>query len=430
MFPGFPERSTGAHHDGDGLVTSVRAFLTIASDHMAPETWRRPLDTRDTGVDLRTYRDGVRRWLRDSHDDLERHRVHGPGPIEESLAREAELQRVLWDAGWSRTGWPEPFGGSGGTLLHRATLYEELARAGVTVPEALTTAEVMGPAMIDFAPELARAHLPAYLRGDEGWCQGFSEPDAGSDLAGLRVTARPDADTYVISGQKTWSSLATGARWCFLLARTGDAASRHRGLSTLFVDLDHPRVTVLPVRAATGRNEFAEIFFDDLVVPAGQLVGAEGQGWAIAMSLLQWERGMYGWQRQAILHRRLEELVGWAAARDRTVDGSRLGEVALTLASLRAAARRTVHDLADGRQPGPAISANKLLLAEAEVQTFDLIRSTLEPDVELADDPTAARLREEWFYSRAASIYGGTAEIQRNILADRVLHLPSEVAHG
>lgn len=376
-------------------------------------------------MDLTAYRRLVGDWLAEHDSELVPHRVHEPGPIEDALAHEAELQRLLWDAGISRWGWPTEHGGLGGDVLLRATLYDLLGSAGITIPEAMTTGEVMGPAMIEFAPDLARRHLTAYLRGDEGWCQAFSEPDAGSDMAAIRVTARTDGEQFVVSGQKTWSSLATVARWCVLLARTGDPDSRHRGLSMLFVDLDQPGVTVRGIRAATGRNEFAELFFDDAVVPRAHLIGALGQGWEIAMSMLEWERGMFGWQRQSVLLQRLERLVI-----SRRADAEQIGDLFLRVAALRASCRRTVGLLASGVHPGAAISADKLLLSAAERATFDALRSALEPALELDDSAAIARLREEFQYSRASSIYGGSAEIQRNIVADRLLDLPRETAHA
>lgn len=378
------------------------------------------------GAALHEYVEALRAWLVDA--PLDAHRANGPGAIEDVFERDRELLALLWDRGWTRWGWPEEVGGLGGNALWRAALYDELARVRVAIPEAMAMIDVMGPAMVRFAPELAARFLPAYLRGDEGWCQGFSEPDAGSDLAALRLTAHADGDGFRVRGQKCWSSHGTGASRCFLLARTGEQSSRHRGLSVLFVDLDQPGITVQPVRASTGRNEFADIFFDDVFVPSSRLVGGLGDGWGIAMSLLQWERGMYGWQRQALLHRDLEQLV--ALAPPSSLPDGRIGEAYLALAALRARCRRTVERLATDQEPGATISVDKLLLSAAELTFHDVLIEALEPRLELDDDPLAGRLREQFLYSRASSIYGGTVEIQRNILADLVLELPREPVRG
>jgi alkylation response protein AidB-like acyl-CoA dehydrogenase len=279
--------------------------------------------------------------------------------------------------------------------------------------------------LIRFDPAKAVARIPPACRGDEAWCQGFSEPDAGSDLASLRCRAVASDDGWVLNGQKVWTSLAHLSTHCFVLARTGGPDSGHRGLSMFLVGHDTPGMTVRPLRAMNGRYEFGEVFLDDVALPSDAIIGAPGQGWAMAMYLLQWERGMYAWQRQALMHQRLGQLVAEAGG---AADPAALGATWATVATLRALSRDTVRRLAAGESPGPEISVTKVLLARAEQLLMDSARDALVPRLEL--DPSESGWRAEWFYSRATSIYGGTAEIQRSIIAERCLGLPREPARG
>jgi hypothetical protein len=335
---------------------------------------------------------------------------------------------MLGQAGWSRRGWPTEAGGSGGTATLRAVLYDELTAAGYVIPEAFNILETIGPMLCTYAPDLAAVELPAFLAGDRLWCQGFSEPDAGSDLASLRARAVEGGDTFRVNGQKTWVSFGHLAQACGLLVRTGPPDSRHKGLSILWVDMSLPGVTVRPIRAASGRNEFAEIFFDDVIVPSSCLVGGLHQGWAVAMHLLQFERGMYGWVRQAVMHRWLEEAIEATGGGLETSPGSaaaaRVGDAYLAALSLRSKCRQTVLRLAEGEFLGPEISVDKLLLSAGEQTVLDAARALTWPAFELDDSQAAQRWRADWFFTRAASIYGGSAEVQRDIVAEHLLGLP------
>jgi alkylation response protein AidB-like acyl-CoA dehydrogenase len=366
------------------------------------------------------FADDVAAWLRDNAARLAPFRELRPGSIEDAFAHERPLLRMLADAGWSRHGWPEAAGGLGGRATLRAVLYDELAAAGYVIPEAFNILETVGPMLCTYAPHLARDEVPALLAGNRLWCQGFSEPDAGSDLAALRTRAVADGDTFVVNGQKTWVSFGHLAQACGLLARTGAPDSRHKGLSILWVDMTLPGVTARPIRAASGRNEFAEIFFDDVVVPRSCLVGGLDEGWAVAMHLLQFERGMYGWLRQAVMHRWLDD----ALAAGRSAGEAAVGGAWLAALSLRARCRETVLRLSDGEFLGPEISVDKLLLSSGEQTVLDTVRALTWPALEIDDSPAAQRLRADWFFTRAASIYGGSAEVQRDIVAEHMLGLP------
>lgn len=344
---------------------------------------------------------------------------------EEALVAGQRFTRVLHDAGWGRWGWPEEAGGLGGQAVLRPILYDELERAGYAAPVQYEMLETMAPAVLSFAPAVAARLLPAALTGERPWAQGFSEPEAGSDLASLRCRARLDGDHYVVSGQKIWTSQGTGAACMGTLVRTGTPESRHRELSMLMMDLDAPGVEVRAIKFANGQNELAEVFFDDVRVPVDRLIGEEGQGWAVAMFLLQYERGNYAWVRQAHIGRLVDTL-----ANDADVDDPfamrQLGEAWLAQQALRIRCGRTVLRLATGEALGPEISIDKVLLGTAEQRVCDAALASRPRSFVFSDADVDAEWRAQWFYTRASTIYGGAAEVQRGIIADRVLKLPKE----
>ncbi|MFE3317179.1 acyl-CoA dehydrogenase family protein [Nocardia sp. NPDC059195] len=361
------------------------------------------------------FRDRLRAWLDDN--DLT------PAPDESLDGQVAQLSRVrraLFDADWMRYGWPAGIGGLGGPAALRAVLGEEVATRDLAEPGIWSMIEVLAPTMISYAPPaLAARMVPLLLSGREQWCQGFSEPGSGSDLASLSTTATPRGRDWVISGQKVWTSLAQYAARCVLLTRTGPG---HDGITAFFVDMDTPGITVRPLQTMHGVDEFAEVFFDDVVVSGDRLLGAPGDGWRIAMDLLPYERSTCFWHRIAYLFTRLENLL--AQADHHAEDDRVLGAAYLALHTVRCRSLATQHRLAEGTRLGPETSVDKVLLAGAEQQLFDLARDLLPGAVELDDGPW----RTEFLYSRAATIYGGTAEIQRNIIARRLLDLGKEGA--
>jgi alkylation response protein AidB-like acyl-CoA dehydrogenase len=340
--------------------------------------------------------------------------------VEEVTASPRRYQNLLYDAGWLRAGWPREIGGSGGSAERRAQVYESLNVAGYALPETLPTLEVLTPALLHYAPHLAARYAPAFLRGDDLWCQGFSETEAGSDMAAMRTRARPVDGGWVVNGHKVWNSYAFVADRCVLLARTGEQSDRHRAISAFLVDMDAPGVEARPITTMTGRNELSEIYFDEVFVPADRLISAVNGGWAFAMFLLQWERGMYAWMRQAWCLSRLEMLrphiTGDRFERD-------FGAAYARVTALRLVARRTLRRLADGDFVGPEASIDKLLLSSSEQMVLNLAREVLQGAFELSDDAGMRQWRADYFYTRSSSIYGGAAEIQRDIVAQRVLGL-------
>jgi alkylation response protein AidB-like acyl-CoA dehydrogenase len=333
-----------------------------------------------------------------------------------------------------RYGWPAGVGGRGGPAVLRAVLGEEVASRDLAEPGLYSMVEVLAPTVISYArPPLAAELVPRLLSGLEQWCQGFSEPGSGSDLASLATRAVPRGDDWVISGQKVWTSLAQYAARCVLLART---APGHGGITAFLADMDAPGVTVRPLRTMHGVDEFAEVFFDDVVVPGGRILGRPGDGWRVATDLLPYERSTCFWHRIAYLYTRLDRLLAsssippaapaplapLAPSALASDEATALGSAYLALHTARCRSLVTQRRLAAGERLGPETSVDKVLLATAEQQLFDTVRDLLPGVLELTDSPW----RPEYLFSRAATIYGGTAEIQRNIIARRLLGLGKE----
>ena len=359
-------------------------------------------------MNVKEFRSGLRAWL-DDHDLT-------PGSDHSLDAQVAQLARVrsaLFQAGWMRHGWPAEVGGLGGPAVLRAVLGEEVAVRDLAEPGIYSMIEVLAPTMISYAePELAARMVPRLLSGREQWCQGFSEPGSGSDLASLTTRATPKGEDWIVNGQKVWTSLAQYSARCVLLTRT---APGHGGITAFFVDMDSPGVTVRPLKTMHGVDEFAEVFFDDVPVPAGRMLGRPGDGWRLAMDLLPHERSTCFWHRIAYLFTRLDRLL----SQTNDLDDAALGAVYLALHTARCRSHATQRRLAAGERLGPETSVDKILLATAEQQLFDSVRDLLPGVLELTETPW----RPEYLYSRAATIYGGAAEIQRNIVAKRLLGL-------
>ncbi len=372
-------------------------------------------------MDLDEFRTTLDAWLTDHEAEL------APAPeahdtLDAQMAQLSKVKRLAHDAGWMRWGWPERVGGLGGSALLRAYLGEALTVRDLVEPGIYSMTEVLAPTMIDYAqPELAAAMVPRLLQGEETWCQGFSEPGTGSNLAALSCRAVPSEHGWRVTGQKLWTSLAQYAQRCVLLTRTGTVESAHRGITALFVDMDSPGITVRPIQTMHGVEEFSEVFFDDVEVPLERMLGREGQGWSVAMDLLPYERSTALWHRAAYLHRRLQRLLDSAPAG--ALDPTVVAETTQLVYAFRARSRATQHRLARGETLGPETSIDKVLMASAEQAVFELVGDGLAVGVMTGDDLENRRWRSEALYARAATIYGGSAEIQRNVIARRLLDL-------
>jgi alkylation response protein AidB-like acyl-CoA dehydrogenase len=368
-------------------------------------------------VRVEEFRTGLRAWL-DEHDLT-------PGPdhsLQGHMRQFARVSQALYEADWMRYGWPVEVGGLGGPAVLRAIVGEEVVGRRLAEPGPYSMVEVLAPTMIDYAPaELAAEMVPRLLSGREQWCQGFSEPGSGSDLASLTTRAVQQGDNWIVNGQKVWTSFAQFSTRCILLTRT---APGHDGITAFFVDLDTPGITIRPLRTMHGVDEFCEVYYDDVVIPASRMLGRPGDGWRLAMDLLPYERSTCFWQRIAYLYSRFDELIAETSAASHLDehDEFQLGAAYLALHTLRCRSRATQHRLGNGERLGAETSIDKVLLASAEQRLYDTVRDLLPGTLELEDTPW----RSEYLYSRAATIYGGTAEIQRNIIARRLLDLGKE----
>jgi len=361
-----------------------------------------------------------------------------PRSLDDRIGALRAWQARCYEAGYVGRAWPLEFGGGGRPVAEQIVIDQELAAAGAPEFANIVGLDVLGPSLLRFGTDAQRSrYIPAILAAEEIWCQGFSEPDAGSDLASLRTRAEERGETFVISGQKTWVSWGQFARWCGVLARTHDAQPKHREISMLLVDMRSPGVELRPMTQITGHAEFCELFLDDVVVPKANLLGELGDGWKIAMHTLGHERGTAALPRQVKLRTWLDRAVRVAA--ERRVDGRPLiddpgAQAALARALvgvevLRHHAYRTVGEFVAGGAVGPDSSSVKLLMAEAEQRLAATALEILAPTLEHAEPEAADEddfWRETYLYSRAATVYGGTQQIQRNIIADRVLALPQE----
>lgn len=382
----------------------------------------------------RLLREEVRGWLRQhrpAESDI-------PRDLEDRMAFLRTWQRRCYEQGYVGRSWPAEFGGEGRPSVEQIIIDQELAREGAPEFIGVIGLDVIGPSLLRFGDSGQRTrYARPILSAEEIWCQGFSEPDAGSDLASLRTSALERDGHFVVNGQKTWTSWAQFARWCGLLVRTDPSAPPHHGLSLLIVDMEAPGIEVRPMTQITGHAEFCEVFFDDVMVPSSNLLGRAGQGWQIAMHTLAHERGTAALPRQVKLRTWLDRLV--AETRRRTKFGEplvdhpsvqlALGQALIQVEVLRYHAYRMVGAMLDGDSLGPDSSTVKLLMAEAEQTLASTALEVLGPTLYATDGDNErenqnAFWEETYLYSRAATVYGGTQQIQRNIIADRVLELP------
>jgi alkylation response protein AidB-like acyl-CoA dehydrogenase len=358
-----------------------------------------------------------------------------PVPSEDQIAAWREWSTLLHEAGYAGITWPEEDGGAGLPPAFQAIWLEERARAGLPGHLGIIGLGMAGPTIIAWGTEQQRARfLPPLLRCEEVWCQGFSEPDSGSDLAAARTTAVLDGDEWVVDGQKVWSSFAHLADWCILVVRSDREAAKHEGLSYLLVDMRAPGVEVVPLRQLTGDPEFNEIFFNDVRVPVDSMLGKPGDGWKVAMTTLSHERGTHGIGLAADLDAELRAAAarlgrpgpdGAVPLEDPLVfDG--LADIWVELQALRVANLRSLSALAKTGVPGPESTISKLHWSLLNQRLTALVAEALGPAglVDGADAPDGGRWAFGLLRSRGNTIEAGTSEILRNIIAERVLGLP------
>jgi len=355
----------------------------------------------------------------------------GPGDEHACFEERRAWERLLGAAGWTCLSWPEEYGGRGATLDEQVIFYEEYARAGGPGRVGLVGEGLIGPTIVHYGDDdQRRRFLPPIVRGDELWCQGYSEPDAGSDLANVKTRAELDGDEWVITGQKVWTSLAEWADWCFVLCRTNRDAPKHRGISYLLVPMDQPGIEIRPIRQLTGDAEFYETFFDGARTPVTNVVGQVDDGWKVAMGTLAFERGALTLGQQLTFAGELDRIVEEARTRD--VDRElrpRIIDLWARVRIMRYHALRCLPALERGSVTRET-SISKLFWATLHRELGELAVDALGPTgVAAAAEPdrgTDDALRRLFLFSRADTIYGGSNEIQRNVIGEQVLALPRE----
>ena len=356
---------------------------------------------------------------------------------EEGLKARRDWERTLGAGGWLGVSWPKEFGGRGATAMEQVIYLEELLAAGAPNAVDALGRGLVGPTIIDLgSDEQKQRFLPPMMRADVVWCQGFSEPDAGSDLASLQTRAVADGDDLVVNGQKIWSSGAHYSNWCALLARTDPDAPKHKGISFLLVDMSSPGISTRPIKQLSGDADFNEIFFDNVRVPRENVLGELNGGWAVANRLLAYERGvitmeiLVGYQRlwdELREHARTVRANGRALVDDVRVR-ERLAESYTNIKLMRLANLRYITRYMRGEAPGAETSFMKLYWGTTEQTLCDLALALGGVDaLTMAGSPRAIAGGEwlgSYLFSRAATVYGGTEDIQRNIIAERVYGLP------
>ena len=365
------------------------------------------------------FRDELRGWLADNNP--------GEAPSGDEDAHYAfrrDWQRTLYDNGWAAVHWPAEYGGRDATLTQSAIYFEEMGRAKAPLAANVLGLLLAGPTIMTWGTDEQKdRYLTPILSAEEIWCQGFSEPDAGSDLAAVKTMAVRDGDDWVVTGQKVWTSGAQYSKWCMLVARTDRDAAKHKGLSYFLMDMEQAEVEVRPLVQITGEAEFNELFIEEARIPHANLLGGEGNGWNVALTTLMNERSGLGFFLQVRLRGLLDDLVRIAVENGSINDpviADRLGEMHMRTEILRLTAYRGLSTIEKYGQPGPEGSLVKWMWSETNQLMVQLAVDVIGPEALTYGNPWAFELLR----ARGNTIEGGTTEILKNIIAERVLGLP------
>jgi alkylation response protein AidB-like acyl-CoA dehydrogenase len=394
----------------------------------------------DFTPEQQAFRAEVRAWLA-AHvpADLKGRGFASSRADRAEVDRLREWQRTLHKAGYVGIDWPAEYGGRGASIMEQIILYEEMSRAESPQPVNRGGLSMLGPTLMKHGtPAQRAAHLSKILTAEEIWCQGFSEPNAGSDLANLQTRAVLDGDWYVINGQKVWTSMAHVADWGFFLVRTDPTVAKHKGITFILVDMKTPGISIRPLRQITGEAEFNEVFFENARVPAANVVGKVNEGWGVALTTLAYERDVLTMIRHISLRTALERLValakrtikdGRAASQD-PVMRQRIASLAIAERCLQLNGYRSLTQILRGKLPGPEGSTSKLFWSQVDQDLADVATEVIGPYSQIAAPSRLAPDEGQWeFYAllaRGSGIRAGTSEILRNILGERVLGLPKD----
>jgi alkylation response protein AidB-like acyl-CoA dehydrogenase len=388
----------------------------------------------------RAFRREVRDWL-GANVPTE---LRGRG-FAATRADRAQVERLrrwqgrLHEAGYVGIDWPVQYGGRGASIMEQIILYEEMARAEAPQPLNRGGLSMLGPTLMTHGTPAQRArHLGKILTAEEIWCQGFSEPNAGSDLANLQTRAVLDGDHYIVNGQKVWTSMAHVAEWGFFLVRTDPSAARHKGITFILVDMKTPGIAIRPLRQITGEAEFNEVFLDNVRVPAANVVGKVNEGWGVAITTLAYERDVLTMIRHISLRTALERLVALAkrtkrnghTAADDPITRQKIASLAIAERCLQLNGYRSLTRILQGKPPGPEGSTSKLFWSQVDQELAEIATEVIGPYSQLSAPSEWAPDEGQWeFYcllARGSGIRAGTSEILRNILGERVLGLPKD----
>jgi alkylation response protein AidB-like acyl-CoA dehydrogenase len=384
------------------------------------------------------FRDELREWLSDALPPGWGESVFEPDDEDARARFRLEWERKLFNGGWNGINWPKKYGGRGATLVEQAIFAEEMAHARAPDGLNIIGRNLAGTTLLRHGTEAQRERfLPKILSGEEVWCQGFSEPNAGSDLASVRCQAVRDGDAFVVNGQKIWTSFAQYAQWCILLVRTDPSLPKHKGISFLLVEMKSPGISIRPLKQISGESEFNETFFDNVRVPVENLVGELNGGWRIAMTTLAYERGPEdSLGRQIRFKQELDRLLmtvsglrrGKGLAIDEPVIRDKLARSIAEIEIMRLSCLRSFSQTIRGKALGAEASMSKLYWSHIAQNFYDTALESLGPLAAVgrgdALSPADGHFQLSFLNSRAFTIYSGTSEIQRNIIAERVLGLP------
>jgi alkylation response protein AidB-like acyl-CoA dehydrogenase len=378
------------------------------------------------------FRKEARDWLEENLPESWRATQDTLTTREDSFQIALDWQKRLYKRGWVGLTWPREYGGGGGTLMQQVILSEELAKARAPGIANTLGVGMAGPTIMSFGTEEQKKRfIPKILSGEEIWCQGFSEPDAGSDLANLKTRAIRDGDYYVVNGQKVWSTMAQYGEWCLLLVRTDpDAEPKHRGITYLLMDMKTPGIEVRPLKQMTGDSEFNEMFLDNVRVPVSNRLDEENRGWYVAMGTLAFERAGMG---QAIMFKQVLNEVfrlaagtkrnGIPAIKDSTIR-QRLAQCAIECEIMRLNSYRSLSALLKGEPPGPEEVFSKLFWSEMIQRMAELATQILGIDSLIEDEKEVQRWQYLFLRSKGNTLEQGSSEILRNVIGERVLGIP------
>ncbi len=394
----------------------------------------------DFTPEQQAFRGEVRAWL-GAHvpADLKGRGFAASRADRAHVDRLRQWQRELHKAGYVGIDWPREYGGRGASIMEQIILYEEMSRAATPQPVNRGGLSMLGPTLMTHGtPALREGHLAKILTAEEIWCQGFSEPDAGSDLANLQTRAVLDGDFYVVNGQKVWTSMAHVADWGFFLVRTDPTLPKHKGITFLLIDMKTPGITIRPLRQITGEAEFNEVFLENVRVPAANVVGKVNEGWGVALTTLAYERDVLTMIRHISLRTALERLVALAkrtkrnghTAADDPVLRQKIASLAIAERCLQLNGYRSLTRILRGRPPGPEGSTSKLFWSQVDQDLAEVATEVIGPYSQIKGPSEWAPDEGQWeFYcllARGSGIRAGTSEILRNILGERVLGLPKD----